>query len=76
MFDLPFCLELFEELEAIAGFEVLHRGIVQQVHIDDSNPEPLQAPFKATADVVGGEIASPGDHIVAAFGADDDLVPV
>src|SRR5882724_2915604 len=76
MFDLPLRLEFFEELKAIAGFEVLHRRVVQQVDIDGVDPEPLEAAFEATADVVWSEIPCPCDHIVAAFGADDDLVAV
>src|SRR5262245_4645166 len=49
---------------------------MQQVHIDGVDPEPLEAAFKATADVVRSEIPCPRYHIIAAFGADDDLVVV
>src|SRR4029453_7685207 len=76
MFNLPLRLEFFEELKANAGFEVLHRRVVQQVHIDGVDPKTLETAFEATTDVVWSEIPCPCDHIVAAFGADDDLVAV
>src|SRR5262245_45057987 len=49
---------------------------MQQVDVYGVDSESLEATFEAPADVLRSEIPCPGNHVVPAFGADDDVVTV
>jgi hypothetical protein len=74
--DLALRLVRFEHVEAVLGLQVCQARIMQQIDVDGVNAEPLQTALDTAADVIRGEIACAGHHIVAAFGAHNKAVAV
>jgi hypothetical protein len=66
----------FEHIIAIPGLHILQCRIVQEIEINRLNAEPLQAALDTATDIVRRGIPHTSHHIVAAFGADENLVAV
>src|SRR5262249_49236602 len=54
----------------------LQRRIVQEVHVNGLDTQPLQAALDTAADRVWREVPHASHHIIATFRTDDDLIAI
>ena len=80
--ETPQCLNVslgfkcLQNIKTIASFEIVQRGIVQEIDINRLHAQPLQTALGTAANIVRGEMPLARDHIVAAFGTQNDLVAI
>jgi hypothetical protein len=76
VFDFALRFVGFEHVKAVPRLHILQRRIVQEIEINRLEAEPLQAAFDTAADIVRREIPHARYHVIATFGADEELVAV